>query len=131
MDLPFCVGVSPTLKIRGIIAERLIPRGKVIERCPVILFPIKQEDIINEMVLGKYHYEWNKKFDSFVLGYGALINHSDTPNTVFHYDYRNKYLVFVAKQDIAPKEEVTVDYQQGTNTPLDPDYVDYNKDINQ
>ena len=129
MDLPIRVGISPTLNIRGLLADRFIPKGTVIEECPIILSPVADDKLIDKTVLGKFYFEWNDDYDCFVLGYGALMNHSDTPNARFEYGYETKTMSFVAEEDIAKGQEITINYQQGTTQPMHPEHLDYNKNI--
>lgn len=115
LNLPFKIDLSPMLKIRSIIATRDIKKNEVIERCPVILLNIKQEEALKQTVLRKYYFEWNKLHHAIVLGYGALINHSYTPNARYIHDYDNMYLVFKAFKNIKKNEEITVNYNYYPN----------------
>jgi SET domain-containing protein len=64
-----------------------------------------------------------------MLGYGALYNHSETPNLMVHCAYRTKETIFQAARDIAEGEELTLPYQQETGRPVDPGYTDFNAEI--
>jgi SET domain-containing protein len=110
MHLPYDIGISPTLHIRGMIASRLIRRGEVIEACPVVLLPISELPHIHKTELQNYYYDWNKQNISLALGYGSLINHSYTPNTNYRWDYQHHRLIFFAIKDIPAGEEVLTNY---------------------
>lgn len=129
MDLPFRVGISKFLKIRGIIATRNIQKGEVIERCPVILVPKKEEPHLFATVLKKYYFEWTKTHHSVVLGYGALINHSYNPNAGYRHDYHNTNIVYFALKDIGEGEELLINYNWDPNDkhPVDDFLEDFNK----
>jgi uncharacterized protein len=131
MNLPIEVGISPTLHIRGIIASRDIRKGEVIEKCPLILYPVSQDDLIEKTVLGKYYYDWSKEYGCIVLGYGSLINHSYTPNTKYYHNYTSKVLTYRAIKDIKKGEEILVNYNwdPASQTPLEGHLIDYNKGI--
>lgn len=129
IHLPFSIGISPTLHIRGLIATERIKKNAIIERCPVILVPMQEEPFLKQTVLWKYYYEWNKQNHVIVLGYGSLINHSYTPNARYSFHYKDTELVFKALQDIAVGEEITVNYNYHPNNqePLKEELLDYNK----
>lgn len=110
MFLPITVGISPTLKIRGILAAKDIKKGQVIERCPVVLMPIKHDTYIEQTTLKHYYFEWNKKNSAVVLGYGSLYNHSYAPNAQYVYNYHKKLMVYRALKDIKKGEEVFINY---------------------
>lgn len=129
ISLPFCVGISPLLKIRGLIASQPIKSGELIEKCPVILVDKKlEESALKQTVLWKYYYEWNRKYHCIVLGYGGLINHSYTPNAKYVFDYKHNYLLYKAIKNISPGEEITVNYNwiPTDSTPLPPELLDLN-----
>jgi uncharacterized protein len=131
MNLPITVGVSPTLHIRGILASRDIKKGEIIERCPLILYPIHQDSSLDRTVLGKYYFEWTKGYSCIVLGYGSLMNHSYTPNAKYTHDYKQKVIVFRAIKNIKKGEEVFVNYNWDPKdgTPIESHLIDYNKNI--
>jgi uncharacterized protein len=127
--LPFRIGLSPTLKIRGLIATQHLKPHQLIERCPIILIPIRQEKALTQTVLGKYYYEWTNKHHIFVLGYAALINHSYQPTARYAFNYRSKEMIITAFRDIKPGDEITVNYnyEPDDNSPLESILVDFNK----
>ena len=124
MHLPFQVGISPTLKIRGIIATETIKPGQILEKCPVILYNNKEHSLLQHTFVEKYQFDWNQKKDCFVLGYGSLYNHSYDPNATFSYDYKNQFIVFKAIKQISPGEEIIINYNRDPKNqePIDPIY---------
>jgi hypothetical protein len=125
MEIPIEVRVSPTLGIRGLIAARYIRRGEVIERCPVILIDNGQADLIEQTVFNNYWFDWNKQHSCIALGYGSLYNHSYQPNVKYHYDYRNRRLVYSALRDIRQGEELVINYngEPGDSSEIDAHYL--------
>lgn len=128
MKFKFTVGNSPTLNgIRGIIAEENIKEGEIIEEAPVILIPKRQMSLVEDTTLGWYNYEWNDKYECFVVGYGVLTNHSYEPNAFFKKDLRNMVMKYIALRDIKKGEEILINYNGDPKdkTPLPGRYVDY------
>ena len=120
MHIPIRVGLSPTLKIRGLLADADIRQGQILERCPVILVDIQQEEALHQTVLKRYYYEWNARHHAVVLGYGSLYNHSHAPNVRYGFGYRNEQLVFTALRNIAAGEELFVNYNGSGSEASDP-----------
>lgn len=129
MKLPIKVGMSPTLKIRCLIAAKDIKKGQVIERCPVLLVDIKHERHLEATSLKNYYFEWNKKFNAVALGYGSLYNHSYTPNARYTFDYIRKLLLFTAIKNIKKGEEIFINYNYFPNskTELEEGYLSQDK----
>lgn len=75
IDLPFKIGISPTLKIRGNIATCDIKKNTIIEKCPVVLIEIKFENFLEATRLSSYYFIWDDKYHCIVLGYGGIFNH--------------------------------------------------------
>ncbi len=131
IHLPFVIGTSPTLNIRGVIADEDIKEGQTIERCPVVFFPRNEEKDMDQTVIGKYYFEWNKQKNAVCLGYGALINHSYQPNVYFGRSFKNNILLFTALKDIHKGEELFSNYngynEDDMNEPVDPEHVDFDE----
>lgn len=127
--LPFEIGTSPTLKIRGVIATEAIGKDRVIEKCPIILIPNAEWNSLTSTVLKKYYFEWNKTHHCIVLGHGSLYNHSFKPNAHYVYDYPRKVLIFKALKAIKKGEEILVNYNgyADSKARLDTHYLDFNK----
>lgn len=132
MRLPINLGISPTLKIRGIIAAEDIKKGRVIERCPVVLTDIHHDNYIDKTALRNYYFYWNKKNSALVFGYGSLYNHSYTPNAQYVYNYKKKLMVYRAIKNIKKGEEVTINYNYNPRSKkrLDPGLVTPDKSYN-
>ncbi len=128
INLPFSVGISPTLHIRGLIAGRIIKKNETIERCPIILIDKKEEPHLKQTTLWRYYYEWNNTRHCIVLGYASLINHSYKPNAIYSFDYKNKNLIFKAIKNIKSGEEILVNYNQDPDSkaPLETILTDFN-----
>src|SRR3989344_9461836 len=129
MFIPIIVGISPTLKIRGVLAAKDIKKGQVIERCPVILSAVTQDPDIEKTAIGNYYFAWNQKYSATVLGYGSLINHSYTPNAQYVYNYHKKLMVFRAIKNIKKGEEIFTNYNYfpRSKKKLDPGHLKKNK----
>lgn len=117
MDIPVEVGISPILGIRGLLATRDIEAGEVIERCPVVLIPVAQEDALEATVLGNYYFLWNDEFYVMALGYGSLHNHSYHANCIFERDYQRQEMVFMAAKAVQRGEELTINYNGEPDDP--------------
>jgi len=97
-------------KGRGVFARRLLRRGEVIERVPVLLLPIAEvRDPSSWKGLAGYCFYWGRDQLALALGYGSLYNHSYRPNARYD-DVRGPIKVFTALRDIPPGEEITVNY---------------------
>jgi len=128
INLPFMVGLSKKLGIRGLIASRTIKKHEIIERCPVLLSPIKDDQYLTKTVMNKYYYEWNSRYTAIAIGYGGLINHSFEPNARYCFNYRTRELIFKALRAIDPGEEILINYNYLPNSKeqVRPELVDYN-----
>lgn len=95
-------------KGRGVFARRLITRGEVFETCPVLVFPAGE---LGESTSGlwSYGFDWGCNQVALALGYGSLYNHSYRPNARYD-DVGPLTKAFKALRDIAPGEEITVNY---------------------
>jgi SET domain-containing protein len=97
-------------KGRGVFARRWIPEGEVIERVPVVV--LDAEELRNSegwSGLASYCFLWDTGRYALALGYGSLYNHSYQPNARYD-DAGRMTKVFTALRDIAPGEEITVNY---------------------
>ena len=97
-------------KGRGVFARRPIRRGEVIERVPVLVLPIAEVRNASQWTgLAGYCFLWGRDRVALALGYGSLYNHSYRPNARYD-DSAGQTKVFTALRDIAPGEEITVNY---------------------
>ena len=113
---------------RGVFAATFIAKGSLIERVPVLVVPSEQvygSEGTPPARLKWYVYDWSevtgKDELAVALGYGSLYNHAATANAVF-YTRAPDVLEFFAHRDIAPGEEVVINYHGG---PDDPTPVDF------
>src|SRR3954464_8280198 len=94
-------------KGRGVFARRLIRKGEVIERVPMLVMPIEESKAGS--VVSDYCFAWGRGTVALALGYGSLYNHSYRPNARYD-DVGRQTKVFSALRDIEPGEEITVNY---------------------
>lgn len=127
--LPYKVGISPKLHIRGMIATRDIKKHEILEQCPVICIPKKEQGALFQTILQNYYFDWTKTHCAIVLGYGSLINHSFSPNASYRCDYKHKCLVFYAIKVVKRGDEVLVNYNgiSRDTTPLPQGWVNFSK----
>ena len=130
MKLPFKIGISPKLKIRGIIATEDIKKNSYIERCPLILIETKHEELLEKSDFKYYYFTYTNKFHAIVLGYLSMVNHSFEPNCILVYDYRNKIISLKSITNINKGEELTYEYMTNEEAKLYPELFDFNNGIN-
>jgi uncharacterized protein len=107
-------------KGRGVFARRLIYDGEVIERVPVLVMPVGETRTASGPTrMSGYCFEWGRGTVAVALGYGSLYNHSYQPNARYD-DESGQSKVFRAIRDIAPGEEIVVNYngEPGDETPV-------------
>ena len=106
---------------RGVVADRDIAEGDLIERAPVILVPREDRAAIDASNVGNYIFVWEHdsvaediyKPDvraAVVLGFASLVNHSPDPNCDFVRHIEALALDVFALRDIKAGEELTFDY---------------------
>lgn len=109
---------------RGVFAKVLIQKKEVIEMCPVIVLPQSDYPHLQQTLLRNYYFMWSKKKDTVAIGLGfsSLYNHSyDHANATYQKFFEEKFLTFIALQDIKKDEEILVNYNFGNpndKTPL-------------
>jgi SET domain-containing protein len=97
-------------KGRGVFARRLIRRGESIERVPMLVLPVEEyHDGLGGTSLANYCFNWKEGTVALALGYGSLYNPSYKPNARYE-DVWPQTKEFTALRDIAPGEEITVNY---------------------
>lgn len=130
INLPFKIGTSPTLGIRGNIATRDIKKNTIIERCPVILVETEYEDFLEKTKLSSYYFIWNDKYHCIVLGYGSIFNHSKNNNTKYYRDEKDHTMVFKTIKDVKKGEELFTDYYDGDDSEeVISEFTDFHKKI--
>ena len=105
------VGVTAA-KGRGVFACVPIAAAELIEIAPVIVIPAEQWHHIEPTVLALYIFNFGpaEEHAAIALGHGSLYNHSYMPNAKYVKDWEGKVIRFMALRDIAPDEEITVNY---------------------
>ena len=97
-------------KGRGVFALRPIREGEVIERAPVLVLDVDSLDEATAIQgLWSHCFLWGRGKVALALGYGSLYNHSYRPNARYD-DVGRQTKVFTALRDIAPGEEITINY---------------------
>ena len=94
-------------KGRGVFARRLIRKGELIERVPVLVLPIEETEA--DTVLSNYCFAWGRNTVALALGYGSIYNHSFKPNARYD-DTAPQTKEFRALRNIKPGEEITINY---------------------
>lgn len=98
-------------KHRGIFAKSDIKKGEIIETCPVIVIPLKDQKLIDRTFVFNYYFRWGSRNQpALALGYGALYNHSYTPNARYDQNVKKKIIVFKAIRNIKKGEEILTNY---------------------
>ncbi len=111
---------------RGVFAGASIVAGELIEQCPVVaLEDRKDRDRLRKTGLVNYYFLWGQKRDhaAICLGWGAVYNHSFSPNARFEKRIEDGRMDFYALRQIEAGEEITVNYNgdpQNTNPLLIP-----------
>lgn len=102
-------------KGRGVIATQAIANGELVERAPVIPIAMKDSECPG---LNDYAFAWGEDVPGFepgkecaiALGYIGLYNHSASSNVRLERHYSDNEMSIHALRDIAPGEELTIDY---------------------
>ena len=113
--------VSLGTRGRGVVAEREIAAGELVERAPVLIVPEAERAAIDPTNVGNYIFMWEhdtvgqdlysqKGRAAVVLGYTSLVNHAPEPNCDFIRYIDALALDLVAVRTIAAGEELTIDY---------------------
>lgn len=98
---------------RGVFAKERIRAGELIEQCPVVaLGDRKDRDLLRKTGLVNYYFLWGEKRDhaAVCLGWGAVYNHSFSPNAQYQKMMEDLRMDFMALRDIEAGEEVLVNY---------------------
>ena len=100
---------------RGVFAVERLWCGQVVERAPVLVVPAAQVPLVDRTALYDYYYAWgtqgrDSEAAAIALGCGSLYNHSPTPALRYERDLAAGCIVFTALRDVAPGEELTINY---------------------
>ena len=97
-------------KGRGVFARRLIRKGELIEKVPVLVLTVEEyHEGLGKTSLANYCFNWTDTTVALALGYGSLYNHSYRPNARYD-DVGPQTKEFTALRDIQSGEEITVNY---------------------
>lgn len=107
---------------RGVYANCDIDKGKIIERCPVILVSKHDTSNLNESILVTYFFYFGRKREQLVvaLGFGSIYNHSYKPNATFEIKPKEEIIDFVALKNIKKDDEITFNYYHGNTKDKSP-----------
>jgi SET domain-containing protein len=99
-------------KGRGVFATEEIRAGDLIESTEIIVVPSEQRNSLDTTVLYNYYFSWGTDGTeaALALGLGSLYNHSYAPNAHYVKDLEGRKIDFIAIQNIAAGEEITVNY---------------------
>jgi hypothetical protein len=97
---------------RGIFANRNIKKGEIIETCPTIEIPDHELSHIENSVVVTYIFFAGKNKEKIVLalGFGAIYNHSYSPNATYKVNLNSKTIGFIALANIQKDAEITFNY---------------------
>lgn len=123
---PPCVYVEDTgtPKGRGVFADRAYSAGEVVEECPVLLFKKPYEVLHKELKNYVFHWpvpEGAAAKQALALGYGSLYNHANPSNMRYETDVEALVLRVVTVRDVAPGEELTINYNADGGEPASED----------
>lgn len=114
-------------KGRGVFAGKAFRKGEVIEIAPVITMSADDMSMLDYTELYNYYFLWGNDHTqcAIALGFGSVYNHSYAPNARYNTYYRERIIEFVCIKNIAPGEEITVNYN---GEPEDQSLVWFDKD---
>ena len=107
---------------RGVVAERRIKPGELVERSPVLVIPHADRAAVDRTVVFTYVFMWehgtveedlyrHEGRAAIALGFTSLLNHSHAPNCAFVRHIDDLAIDLVALRAIEAGEELTIDYQ--------------------
>ena len=109
-----------TVKGRGVYACGRYRKDEVVEVSPVIVFE-GEYDLLPLEIL-QVIYDWDGRegvtTSALALGHGSLFNHANPANMRCDYQCDKKQIVFIAAQDIAQGEELSINYNTENGEPV-------------
>lgn len=97
----------------GVFAARPFAPGDLVECCPVVVCPGREEVLLEQTALRGLYFHWGDSGVADValaLGYGSLYNHAWRPNARYETDVEGAVVRFVAVRPIETGDEVTINY---------------------
>jgi uncharacterized protein len=109
---PYLQVVDMPNKGRGIISLDAIPANTTIEISPVIVMDADARKLLDKTTLHDYIFIWGDNEDECCMaqGYISLYNHSNASNAEYFMDFEDKLISIKTVRDIAPLEEVCINY---------------------
>jgi uncharacterized protein len=100
---------------RGVFAARRFEPGETIEVCPVVALSEAEARTLDRTALYDYYFGWGHdgKAAAIGLGFCSLYNHSITPNAEHHKNLAGGTITIVARETIAPGQEIFIRYNTG------------------
>ncbi len=105
-------------KGRGMFTREAIPANTIIEVAPVIVMTREERRQLDNTRLHDYIFEWTpegKDLCCMAQGYISVYNHSYASNCEYFMDYDNNTIEIKTMRDIAPEEELTINYNGDWN----------------
>jgi SET domain-containing protein len=105
-------------KGRGVFTKTAIKAETVIESSPVIVMSGDDRKLLDKTLLHDYIFEWQPdgaQMCCMALGWLPLYNHSYVSNCEYFMDYDTETMYIQTVRDIAPGEELTINYNGDWN----------------
>jgi len=105
---------------RGLTNLTTLAKGQFVMQCELLVLSYEDTEVVNQTELKHYTFKYNKMQDCLVLGLGEIFNHSDTANVRYELQdltqdgVTRKVMVFYALEDIAPGNQLFIDYTADT-----------------
>lgn len=109
---------STESKGRGMFALEAIPAYQIIENAPVIVMSAEERKLLDQTLLHDYIFEWTPHGQQqciMALGNVPIYNHSYASNAEYAMDYENQSISIQSVREIAPGEEITINYNGDWN----------------
>jgi hypothetical protein len=112
-EVKYCVSLSSACT-PSLYSTTQIYTDECIARTPADLIPKEREQLLKKIGLIDLCYNIPELNEAFAVPFGAasFVKHSDFPNSRIGYEPRGTALEIIATKDIAPKEEITVNFKE-------------------
>ena len=103
----------------GLVTNKYFSKNEIVYEAPIYNFPIDGIEILSNnfgsnIIKKEIHCGDVTKLHNLFTGYDCFLNHDDNPNTyhscVFLIKNKSIYVVLKALRNIAPGDELTIDY---------------------